>query len=70
MTVVMTAYCDVCKTETPRCEYYPAGRSRQHGKCLTCDRNDIRNPRPNANSASRYCGDCENNYLASQRGPQ
>jgi len=55
-------YCDVCKSETPRCQYYPVGRSRQHGKCLECDRKDPRNPQAYQNKDVRYCTECDRNH--------
>jgi hypothetical protein len=56
MTTPSKEYCEICKTKTPRCEYYPAGRSRPHGKCLACDSKDSRNPRPYESKDSRYAG--------------
>jgi len=59
MTQPDLAYCETCKRDTKRCQYYPAGRSRQHGKCLECDRNDIRNSGSYKVKDSRYCIDCD-----------
>ena len=68
MTTTTLEYCEICKAETPRCQYYPAGRSRQHGKCLKCDSTDTRNPRPFETQDRRYCGDCDRNHqLAGKR---
>jgi hypothetical protein len=67
MTSTSTQYCDVCKTETERCQYYPAGRSRQHGKCLECDRKDVRNSRVYVSKDKRYCGECDRTH---NLGPQ
>ena len=51
-------YCDICTTPTKRCEYYPAGRSRRHGKCLECDRKDPRTPKDFQRKDVRYCYEC------------
>ena len=59
MNPKMTEYCDLCKKDTPRCQYYPAGRSRQHGRCLECEKKDVRNARPYKSVDSRYCGECD-----------
>ena len=55
-------YCDVCKLNTPRCQYYPAGRSRRHGKCLECDRKDPRSPQGSRSKDSRYCLECDRSH--------
>jgi hypothetical protein len=68
MITTTLEYCDVCKTETKRCQYYPAGRSRRHGKCLECDRKDPRNPEAYQSKDSRYCCECDrNHHLATPR---
>jgi hypothetical protein len=54
-------YCEVCKADTERCQYYPAGRSRQHGRCLQCDRNDPRSSSSHQSTDARYCKDCDRN---------
>ena len=59
MTTTSSQYCETCKTETERCQYYPAGRSRQHGKCLECDRKDVRNARVVVSKDKRYCSECD-----------
>ena len=64
ITTTASEYCDVCKKETHRCEYYPAGRSRQHAKCLECDRKDPRNSDGHQSQDSRYCIDCDKNHRA------
>jgi len=51
-------YCDICKIATKRCEYYPAGRSRRHAKCLECDRKDPRTPNDSQKKDARFCFDC------------
>jgi hypothetical protein len=53
------AYCEVCKAETDRCQYYPKGRSRQHDRCLECDRHDPRVPENLRTTDPRYCSDCD-----------
>lgn len=69
-TRAVTEFCDVCKAETERCQYYPIGRSRQHGRCLECDRKDARNPTPYQNKDRRYCSECDRNrQLATPRDP-
>lgn len=55
MSIAIAQYCDVCKTETRRCEYYPKSRSRQHGKCLKCDKNDPNRPEGYRSSNPSYC---------------
>ena len=60
LLITTLVFCETCKADTARCEYYPAGRSRQHGKCLECDRKDIRNPRPSGDK--RYCVECDRNH--------
>jgi hypothetical protein len=67
MMIPIKEYCDVCKMETARCQYYPAGRSRMHGKCLECDRKDIRNPAPQGSRDSRYCGECDQHHQSVER---
>lgn len=52
-------YCDICKIATKRCEYYPPGRSRRHGKCLECDRKDPRTPKDFRSKDARYCCACD-----------
>jgi len=52
-------YCEVCKTETERCQYYPAGRSRQHGRCLKCDQKDPRSAGGHQSGDLRYCNECD-----------
>ena len=59
--IPLTLYCEICKAVTKRCEYYPKGRSRQHGKCLQCDKNDPTHP---ASSNPRYCYECYRAWLA------
>ena len=61
MTAVFSKYCDVCKADTKRCQYYPKGRSRQHDRCLECDRKDRRNSEAYESSDSRYCVECDRN---------
>jgi hypothetical protein len=65
MTTLVKEYCEICKTETPRCQYYPAGRSRQHGKCLECDRKDARNVYES--NGGPYCVECERNRQSAGR---
>jgi len=60
-------YCDVCKTDTKRCQYYPAGRSRQHGKCLECDQKDPRTPQARQNRDNRYCSECDHAHHLAPR---
>jgi hypothetical protein len=62
--IPLKSYCDVCKAETQRCEYYPKGRSRQHGKCLECDKKDPTRPAGYRSSNPRYCYECARAYLA------
>jgi hypothetical protein len=66
MTTITSApeYCDVCKKETLRCEYYPMGRSRQHRKCLECDTRDPKNSVPPQTRDRRYCIECDRNHRA------
>jgi hypothetical protein len=52
-------HCDICKTETKRCEYYPKGRSRRHGKCLRCDEKDPAHPEGYRSRDPRYCYECD-----------
>jgi hypothetical protein len=59
MSPTNSQYCEVCKTNTKRCEYYPKGRSRQHGACLDCDRKDPRHPEGYRSSDPRYCYECD-----------
>jgi hypothetical protein len=59
MTATLAKYCDVCKADTHRCEYYPKGRSRQHDSCLECDRRDARNAESPVSSDRRYCVACD-----------
>ncbi len=67
MTAASVQFCDVCKKDTERCQYYPVGRRRQHAKCLECDRNDIRNVRAHLTHDKRYCTECDRIHTA---GPQ
>jgi len=60
-------YCEVCKAETERCRYFPAGRSRQHGKCLACDRKDPRNTGLKS-SDPQYCIECDRNHRLAPGG--
>lgn len=62
MISTASEYCDVCKAETQRCQYYPAGRSRRHGKCLECDRKDPRTPQGSRTKDARYCLECDRNH--------
>lgn len=62
---VTTGYCDVCKATTERCEFYPQGRSRQHGRCLRCDKNDSRTPAEYKPAKREYCYAC--NQMPSDR---
>ena len=59
MNAISAKYCDVCKADTKRCQYYPKGRSRQHDRCLECDRKDRRNSESHQSSDSRYCVECD-----------
>jgi len=52
-------FCEVCKAETKRCQYYPKGRSRQHDMCLKCDKEDRRHTQDAPSSDSRYCIECD-----------
>jgi hypothetical protein len=61
MTAMILRYCDVCKTETQRCEYYPKGRSRQHNACLECNRKDPRIAEGYRSTDPRYCAECDRN---------
>ena len=61
MNGTISKYCDVCKAETKRCQYYPIGRSRQHDVCLECDRKDRRNSEA-VSSDPRYCIECDRNH--------
>ena len=56
---MISAYCDLCKTSTRGCEYYAKGRSRQHGKCLTCDKKIPRIPRGTTVNDPDYCYECD-----------
>jgi len=62
ITTMAAEYCDVCKKDTHRCEYYPMGRSRQHGKCLECDQKDPRTQTAHQSRDSRYCVECDRNH--------
>ena len=66
MSPAVSEYCDVCKTATKRCEYYPAGRSRKHGMCLECDARNPRNPVGYRSADPRYCIECDRNYRIAQ----
>lgn len=68
MALAASDYCDVCKTYTSRCQYYPKGRSRQHGTCLECSRNDQRNSGGFQSSDRRYCYQCDRNRIAEKNG--
>ena len=59
MSLPISEPCETCNTETKRCEYYPKGRSRQHGKCLQCDANDPKRPEGYRNRDPRYCYECD-----------
>ena len=59
MLSMAAEYCETCKIDTKRCEYYPAGRSRRHGKCLECDRKDPRSPKGFGSKDARYCNECD-----------
>jgi hypothetical protein len=61
-------YCDVCRSNTKRCEYYPAGRSRRHGKCLECDHKDPRSPVGFKSKDVRYCRECDTSNNAPRPG--
>ena len=58
MILATSEYCDVCRISTKHCEYYPAGRSRRHGKCLECDRKDPRSAKGFEKKDVRYCSEC------------
>jgi len=62
MITATLEYCETCKTDTPRCQYYPKGRSRRHGKCLECDRKDPRNPAGFKRKDARYCYECDRSH--------
>ena len=57
MSPSSTEYCESCKAYTKRCEFYPVGRSRQHGKCLECDRKDPKHG-DNYRRKPQYCYEC------------
>ncbi|MCU1335336.1 MAG: hypothetical protein JWO19_917 [Bryobacterales bacterium] len=59
LITAVSEYCDVCKTTTKRCQYYPAGRSRRHSKYLECDRNDPRSPKGLQSKNPQYCSECD-----------
>jgi hypothetical protein len=59
MSPQATEYCESCKSNTRRCEYYPVGRSRQHGRCLECDRKDTLHPAGYRNRNPGYCYTCD-----------
>lgn len=59
LTPTLFAVCDVCRANTRRCEYYPPGRSRQHGKCLECERKDPRIQEGYGSTDPRYCVECD-----------
>jgi hypothetical protein len=58
MSPATTEYCEACKAHTKRCEFYPVGRSRQHGTCLECDRKDPRRPENYRSLKPQYCYAC------------
>jgi hypothetical protein len=58
---VISAFCDRCKIETRRCEYYPKGRSRQHGMCLVCDSKDPKHPEGHKSRDPGVCYECDRN---------
>jgi hypothetical protein len=58
MSLTATEYCESCKAYTKRCEFYPVGRSRQHGKCLECDRKDPKHPENYRSLKPQYCYEC------------
>ena len=64
MLPTTAVHCDICKASTKRCEYYPKGRSRQHGRCLECDRKDPKHPEGSRSSDPRYCYDCNRSRIA------
>jgi hypothetical protein len=59
VSLPISEHCEICKTETKRCEYYPKGRSRQHGKCLQCDANDPKRLEGYRKRDPRYCVECD-----------
>ena len=61
-------YCETCKAETERCQYYPVGRSRQHGRCLQCDRTDPRYAAVAQSGDKRYCRDCDRAHRLAPSG--
>jgi len=62
MNESLREYCEVCKAQTERCQYFPAGRSRQHGRCLACDRKDPRSAGGYQSTDARYCNECDHNH--------
>lgn len=52
-------YCETCHANTKRCEFYPTGRSRQHGRCLECDLRDAKRPEDYHNRNRDYCFTCD-----------
>jgi hypothetical protein len=66
-STTISKYCDICKADTNRCEYYPKGRSRQHERCLECDRKDTRNSNSSKSSDARYCIECDANLRLIER---
>ena len=61
MSPALMEFCDTCKSRTRRCEYYQPGRSRQHNRCLECDRNDPRIYERDRSTDPRYCSECDRN---------
>jgi hypothetical protein len=61
MNATIVKFCDVCKHDTKRCQYYPKGRSRQHDRCLECDRKDPRQASLDSTD-SRYCITCDREH--------
>ena len=55
----VSEYCESCKVNTRRCEFYPVGRSRQHGACLQCDRQDPTHPEGYRDRNPQYCYACD-----------
>lgn len=65
----LSEYCDLCKTVTRRCEYYPKGRSRQHARCLSCDSRDPAHAEGHHSRDPRVCYECEQARGVEKRGP-
>jgi hypothetical protein len=66
---VLSEYCDLCKTVTRRCAYYQKGRSRQHGKCLTCDSRDPARAEGYNSRDHRLCYECQQARGVEKHGP-